>query len=81
MNSARERATLERRRVLAFTLIDASDGACLYQHLALLAAGRMVGIGEFEQFNGRAVLDDERDADAVGWAVGRNQGTGQIRNA
>src|ERR1700727_1093555 len=46
---------------------------CFYQHLALLAAGRMVGVGEFEQFNGRAVFDDERDADAVGWAVGRNQ--------
>jgi hypothetical protein len=26
----------------------------------------MVGVGEFEQFNGRAVFDDERDADAVG---------------
>jgi len=25
-----------------------------YQHLALLAAGSMVGVGEFEQFNGRA---------------------------
>jgi hypothetical protein len=33
----------------------------------------MVGIGEFEQFDGRAVFDYERDADAVGWAVGRNQ--------
>ena len=30
-------------------------------------------VGEFEQFNGRAVFDCERDADAVGWAVGRNQ--------
>jgi hypothetical protein len=46
---------------------------CLYQHLALLAAARMVGVGEFEQFDGRAVFDYERDADAVGWAVGRNQ--------
>jgi hypothetical protein len=45
----------------------------VYQHLALLAAGRMVEVGELEQFNGRAVFDDERDADAVGWAVGRNQ--------
>jgi hypothetical protein len=35
--------------------------------------GRMVGVGELEQFNGRAVFDDERDADAVGWAVRRNQ--------
>jgi hypothetical protein len=33
----------------------------------------MVGVGEFEQFDGRAAFDDERDADAVGWAVGRNQ--------
>src|SRR6202521_4847157 len=38
-----------------------------------LAAARMVGVGEFEQFDGRAVFDYERDADAVGWAVGRNQ--------
>ena len=37
------------------------------------AAARMVGVGEFEQFDGRAVFDYERDADAVGWAVGRNQ--------
>ena len=41
--------------------------------LLLLAAARMVGVGEFEQFDGRAVFDYERDADAVGWAVGRNQ--------
>ena len=33
----------------------------------------MVGVGEFEQFDGRAVFDYERDADAVGWAVRRNQ--------
>src|ERR1700678_2097923 len=33
----------------------------------------MVGVGEFEQFDGRAVFDYERDADAIGWAVGRNQ--------
>jgi hypothetical protein len=33
----------------------------------------MVGVGEFEQFDGRAVFDYERDADAVGGAVGRNQ--------
>ncbi len=33
----------------------------------------MVGVGEFEQFNGRAVFDYERDADAVGWAVWRDQ--------
>jgi hypothetical protein len=39
----------------------------------LLAAGRMIGVGEFEQFDGRAVFDYERDADAVGWAVRRNQ--------
>ena len=30
-------------------------------------------VGEFEQFDGRAVFDYERDAHAVGWAVGRNQ--------
>jgi len=59
--------------VLAFALKDALDGGCLYQHLALLAAGGMVGVGEFEQFDGRAVFDDERDSDAVGWAVGRDQ--------
>src|SRR5580658_11055891 len=40
---------------------------------APLAAARMVGVGEFEQFDGRAVFDYERDADAVGWAVRRNQ--------
>src|SRR5580693_9038940 len=40
---------------------------------ALLVAARMVGVGEFEQFDGRAVFDYERDADAVGWAVRRNQ--------
>src|ERR1700688_4296148 len=40
---------------------------------ALLAAARMVGVGEFEQFDGRAVFDYERDADSVGWAVRRNQ--------
>jgi hypothetical protein len=45
----------------------------LDQHLALLAAARVVGVGEFEQFDGRAVFDYERDADAVGWAVRRNQ--------
>jgi hypothetical protein len=45
----------------------------LYQHIALLAAGRVVGVGEFEQFDGRAVFDYERDADAVGWAVRGNQ--------
>ena len=28
---------------------------------------------EFEQFDRRASLDDERDADSVGWAVRRNQ--------
>jgi hypothetical protein len=50
MNSARELATLERRQVLAFTLKDALDGGCLYQLLALVAAGGMVGVGEFEQF-------------------------------
>jgi len=32
-----------------------------------------LGSAEFEQFDGRAVFNDERDADAVGWAVGRNQ--------
>ena len=33
----------------------------------------MVRVGKFEQFDGRAVFDYERDADAVRWAVGRNQ--------
>jgi hypothetical protein len=60
-------------RVLAFVLEGALDGGRLYQHLALLAAARVVGVGEFEQFDGRAVFDYERDADAVGWAVRRNQ--------
>ena len=45
----------------------------MYRHLALRAAARVVGVGEFEQFDGRAVFDDERDADAVGWAVRSNQ--------
>ena len=60
-------------RVLAFALRGALDGGRLYRHLALLAAGRVVGVGEFEQFDGRSVFDYERDADAVGWAVRRNQ--------
>jgi hypothetical protein len=60
-------------RVLAFVLRGALDGGRLYRHLALLAAARVVGVGEFEQFDGRAVFDYERDADAVGWAVRRNQ--------
>jgi hypothetical protein len=33
----------------------------------------MFGVCEFEQFDRRAILDDERDADTVGWAVRRNQ--------
>ena len=33
----------------------------------------MLGIGGLEQFDGGAVLDDECDADTVGWAVRRNQ--------
>ena len=37
------------------------------------AGGRMVGVGKFEQFDGRAIFDNERDADAVGWTVRRNQ--------
>jgi hypothetical protein len=60
-------------RVLAFALRGALDGGRLYWHLALLAVGRVVGVGEFEQFDGRAVFDYEGDAHAVGWAVGRNQ--------
>ena len=44
-----------------------------HQHLARPASGRVVGVGEFEKFDGRAVFDDERDADTVGWAVRRNQ--------
>src|ERR1700677_4571375 len=51
----------------------ALEGGRLYQHLALPAAGRVVEVGEFEQFDGSAVFDYERDADAVGWAVRRNQ--------
>jgi hypothetical protein len=56
-------------QVLVFALRGALDGGRLYQHLALLAAGWVVGVGEFEQFDRRAVFDYERDADAVGWAV------------
>jgi hypothetical protein len=37
------------------------------------AAGSVVGVGEFEQFDGRAVFDNEHDADAVRRAVRRNQ--------
>ena len=59
--------------MLAFALRGALDGGCLYRHLAVLAAAGMVGVGEFEQFDGRAVFNYERDADAVGWAVGRHQ--------
>jgi len=59
--------------VLGFALRSALDGGCLYHHIALLSAGRVVGVGEFEQFDGCAVFDYERDADAVGWAVRRNQ--------
>ena len=33
----------------------------------------MVGAGEFEQFDGRAVFGYERDADAIGAAIRRNQ--------
>jgi len=33
----------------------------------------VVAVGEFEQFDGRAVFDYERDANAVGRAVRRNQ--------
>src|ERR1700728_2387055 len=51
----------------------ALDGGCLYQHLALRTAARMVRVGEFEQFDGRAIFDYERDEYAVGWAVRRNQ--------
>ena len=38
-----------------------------------LSSAGVVRVGEFEQFDRRAVFDDERDADAVGWAVRRNQ--------
>jgi hypothetical protein len=55
--------------VLAFALRGALDGGRLYQHLALLAAAKVVGVGEFEKFDGRAVFDYECDADAVGWAA------------
>jgi len=57
----------------ASALRGALDGGRLCQHLALPAAARVVRVGEFEQFDGRAVFDYERDADAVGWAVRRNQ--------
>jgi hypothetical protein len=33
----------------------------------------MFGVGKFEQFDGRAVFDDECNADTVRWAVRRNQ--------
>jgi len=33
----------------------------------------MFGVGKFEQFDGSAVLDDECDADTLGWAVRGNQ--------
>ena len=59
-------------QALAFALRGALDGGRLYQHLALLAAARAVGVGEFEQFDGRAVFDYGRDVDAVG-SVGTNQ--------
>src|ERR1700749_4941085 len=39
----------------------------------MLAAARVVEVGEFEQFDGRAVFDYKRNAHAVGWAVRRNQ--------
>ena len=51
------------------SLYGALIGGLLSQHLSLVAAGRMVGVGEFEQFDGRAVFDDERDAYAIGGAV------------
>jgi hypothetical protein len=38
-----------------------------------LAAARVVGVGEFEQFDGCAVFDYECDTYTVGWAVGRDQ--------
>ena len=59
---------------LPFALTGALDGARLYRHLALRSGGQGGWVGEFEQFDGRAVFDDERDADAVGWAVRSNQG-------
>jgi len=33
----------------------------------------MFGVSELEQFDRRAILDDEGDADAVRWAIRRNQ--------
>jgi hypothetical protein len=33
----------------------------------------VIGVGKFQQFDGRAVFNDECDADAVGRAVRRNQ--------
>lgn len=35
--------------------------------------GWMFGVGKFKKFDGRAVLDDNGDADAVGWAGRGNQ--------
>ena len=55
------------------TVRNGEDVHALRLHLACLEPGRVVGVGEFEQFDGRAVFDYERDADAVGWAVRRNQ--------
>jgi hypothetical protein len=59
-------------RVVALALRGALDRGRV-SIFALLTASRMVGVGEFEQFDGRAVFDYKRDADALGWAVGRNQ--------
>src|SRR5208282_278450 len=73
---ARKSATglfLKVSRVLAFALRGALDGGRLYRRLALLATARVVGVGEFQQFDGCAVFDYERDAHAVGWAVRGNQ--------
>ena len=36
-------------------------------------SGWMFRVCKFEQFDRRAVLDDERHADTVGWAVRRNK--------
>jgi hypothetical protein len=59
------------------TAISQQAGASRFSRSLLrvtsVLAARMVGVGEFEQFDRRAVFDYERDADAVGWAVRRNQ--------
>jgi hypothetical protein len=62
---------LERCKVLAFALSGALDGG-FYQHIALRATPGCLGSVNSSSSMG-AVFDDERDADAIRWAAGRNQ--------